>query len=163
MRKAAGCCVLLTEDTSWRAWVFSGGGGLSLAWRCGASWCEKRSVVASTGALRSYSWLGDDDNGSRFSRSRVWMRLFSRRSPQTFRGLRRSFRKYLRLVGRFLGQAIGRARRLATGNRGCRGRRAGLGHRSEEHTSELQSRGHLVCRLLLEKKKHEEWPQTCKQ
>src|SRR5690625_6068012 len=24
--------------------------------------------------------------------------------------------------------------------------------RSEEHTSELQSRGHLVCRLLLEKK-----------
>src|SRR5690625_6725461 len=27
-------------------------------------------------------------------------------------------------------------------------------NRSEEHTSELQSRGHLVCRLLLEKKKH---------
>src|SRR5690625_6499394 len=26
------------------------------------------------------------------------------------------------------------------------------GDRSEEHTSELQSRGHLVCRLLLEKK-----------
>src|SRR5690625_1915267 len=29
----------------------------------------------------------------------------------------------------------------------------GPGVRSEEHTSELQSRGHLVCRLLLEKKK----------
>src|SRR2546422_2972591 len=28
-----------------------------------------------------------------------------------------------------------------------------IGHRSEEHTSELQSRLHLVCRLLLEKKK----------
>src|SRR5690554_7079105 len=28
-----------------------------------------------------------------------------------------------------------------------------LGFRSEEHTSELQSRPHLVCRLLLEKKK----------
>src|SRR3989442_11583937 len=28
-----------------------------------------------------------------------------------------------------------------------------LGGRSEEHTSELQSRPHLVCRLLLEKKK----------
>src|SRR5256884_4385750 len=28
-----------------------------------------------------------------------------------------------------------------------------LGNRSEEHTSELQSRLHLVCRLLLEKKK----------
>src|SRR2546429_934190 len=27
-------------------------------------------------------------------------------------------------------------------------------HRSEEHTSELQSRLHLVCRLLLEKKNH---------
>src|SRR5439155_21933657 len=27
--------------------------------------------------------------------------------------------------------------------------------RSEEHTSELQSRGHLVCRLLLEKKKEQ--------
>src|SRR5207253_8552320 len=31
--------------------------------------------------------------------------------------------------------------------------KANLGKRSEEHTSELQSRGHLVCRLLLEKKK----------
>src|SRR5690625_6219301 len=31
-------------------------------------------------------------------------------------------------------------------------------NRSEEHTSELQSRGHLVCRLLLEKKKSKlEW------
>src|SRR3712207_7539277 len=28
------------------------------------------------------------------------------------------------------------------------------GQRSEEHTSELQSRQYLVCRLLLEKKKH---------
>src|SRR2546421_9726136 len=28
------------------------------------------------------------------------------------------------------------------------------GHRSEEHTSELQSRSDLVCRLLLEKKKN---------
>src|SRR5439155_9603307 len=34
------------------------------------------------------------------------------------------------------------------------GRLHGAAHlRSEEHTSELQSRGHLVCRLLLEKKK----------
>src|SRR5690625_5587353 len=30
--------------------------------------------------------------------------------------------------------------------------------RSEEHTSELQSRGHLVCRLLLEKKKRLLYP-----
>src|SRR2546422_590391 len=33
-------------------------------------------------------------------------------------------------------------------------------YRSEEHTSELQSRLHLVCRLLLEKKKPTEHPAT---
>src|ERR1039458_10436344 len=33
------------------------------------------------------------------------------------------------------------------------GKLLGNGHRSEEHTSELQSLRHLVCRLLLEKKK----------
>src|SRR5947208_11528269 len=32
--------------------------------------------------------------------------------------------------------------------------------RSEEHTSELQSPDHLVCRLLLEKKKRETGPDT---
>src|SRR5438309_7903539 len=38
---------------------------------------------------------------------------------------------------------------------GCAGRGATLSNanRSEEHTSELQSQFHLVCRLLLEKKK----------
>src|SRR3712207_7981391 len=50
------------------------------------------------------------------------------------------------------------------GSCGPRSRRAGLytpastpwprSCRSEEHTSELQSRQYLVCRLLLEKKKH---------
>src|SRR2546429_3827350 len=44
---------------------------------------------------------------------------------------------------------IGRAR---LGRRATRHHDAG-GQRSEEHTSELQSRLHLVCRLLLEKKK----------
>src|SRR3712207_7314093 len=34
-------------------------------------------------------------------------------------------------------------------------RSADLPSRSEEHTSELQSRQYLVCRLLLEKKKHD--------
>src|SRR2546422_6604554 len=52
-----------------------------------------------------------------------------------------------------------RARRaLLHGNgdaRGLRERRGRVsGARSEEHTSELQSRLHLVCRLLLEKKKY---------
>src|SRR3712207_8016975 len=32
--------------------------------------------------------------------------------------------------------------------------------RSEEHTSELQSRQYLVCRLLLEKKKNKQQPRT---
>src|SRR3712207_7389391 len=32
------------------------------------------------------------------------------------------------------------------------------GARSEEHTSELQSRQYLVCRLLLEKKKNKNYP-----
>src|SRR5690625_6773904 len=35
--------------------------------------------------------------------------------------------------------------------------------RSEEHTSELQSRGHLVCRLLLEKKKQQGHAATASQ
>src|SRR3712207_7994006 len=43
----------------------------------------------------------------------------------------------LRLVVELLGQLV-----------------AALGRRSEEHTSELQSRQYLVCRLLLEKKKN---------
>src|SRR3712207_8133769 len=43
-----------------------------------------------------------------------------------------------------------------------RGPRSGVapGARSEEHTSELQSRQYLVCRLLLEKKKQEH-PSAC--
>src|SRR3712207_7272396 len=39
-----------------------------------------------------------------------------------------------------------------------RDRRAAGPRRSEEHTSELQSRQYLVCRLLLEKKKHNTHP-----
>src|SRR3712207_8398714 len=39
-------------------------------------------------------------------------------------------------------------------DRARRPRRSPARARSEEHTSELQSRQYLVCRLLLEKKKH---------
>src|SRR5439155_18170271 len=47
------------------------------------------------------------------------------------------------------------ARRGSAGGRRAAARAARSGSpRSEEHTSELQSRGHLVCRLLLEKKKY---------
>src|SRR2546427_3847198 len=44
-------------------------------------------------------------------------------------------------------------RREAQGVGRDRVARAGDRHRSEEHTSELQSQSNLVCRLLLEKKK----------
>src|ERR1039458_10783954 len=43
--------------------------------------------------------------------------------------------------------------RRALGRRCRPGSVGGSGFRSEEHTSELQSLRHLVCRLLLEKKK----------
>src|SRR2546422_10934958 len=46
--------------------------------------------------------------------------------------------------------------RLARSNAGDRRRLVPGRLRSEEHTSELQSRLHLVCRLLLEKKKNKE-------
>src|SRR5439155_18910021 len=48
-------------------------------------------------------------------------------------------------------QRRGRQRAAGRPDVGAVGRLQEL--RSEEHTSELQSRGHLVCRLLLEKKK----------
>src|SRR3712207_8592628 len=48
-------------------------------------------------------------------------------------------------------QAFGLPERQAEHGPECQGRQDG--ERSEEHTSELQSRQYLVCRLLLEKKK----------
>src|SRR2546429_6961561 len=56
-----------------------------------------------------------------------------------------------RIAGRPDHQDGVRARGLDRGRR--RGRHRPVRARSEEHTSELQSRLHLVCRLLLEKKK----------
>src|SRR3712207_7636707 len=59
----------------------------------------------------------------------------------------------LRLRGQLRPRRRGLARLLhqPAGQRGARG--GGVPGRSEEHTSELQSRQYLVCRLLLEKKK----------
>src|SRR2546422_3320248 len=47
---------------------------------------------------------------------------------------------------------------LVNQQRAAQGLTPGIGFRSEEHTSELQSRLHLVCRLLLEKKKKTNCP-----
>src|SRR5439155_23749138 len=51
-------------------------------------------------------------------------------------------------------QLIGEAAKRLSGTEGEALKQAHeeVEERSEEHTSELQSRGHLVCRLLLEKK-----------
>src|SRR2546426_9393472 len=46
---------------------------------------------------------------------------------------------------------------VAAGRRGSEARADPPESRSEEHTSELQSPCNLVCRLLLEKKKHKEY------
>src|SRR2546422_10310131 len=48
--------------------------------------------------------------------------------------------------------AAARRSRPSSPARGCGSAACRAGRRSEEHTSELQSRLHLVCRLLLEKK-----------
>src|SRR5438309_9238036 len=49
------------------------------------------------------------------------------------------------------GELLQVRRASRSGDRPCRGKGC---DRSEEHTSELQSQFHLVCRLLLEKKKN---------
>src|ERR1035438_10671992 len=54
------------------------------------------------------------------------------------------------IVGHLVGHALACQRPLAGAVLACRF----LTLRSEEHTSELQSLRHLVCRLLLEKKKN---------
>src|SRR2546422_7038916 len=58
------------------------------------------------------------------------------------------FRSRSAVGGRAVGTGPGFGRRTARWRR--------TPSRSEEHTSELQSRLHLVCRLLLEKKKKED-------
>src|SRR3989442_9439038 len=56
-------------------------------------------------------------------------------------------------VGRAAQEAHAWRSRSGEGLRGVQGGGGAHRSRSEEHTSELQSRPHLVCRLLLEKKK----------
>src|SRR2546422_2794030 len=78
-----------------------------------------------------------------------------RRPPRStlfpYTTLFRSRRSFLRLMG--AGAAAATVRHDAAPVFAQASSPAKLGVRSEEHTSELQSRLHLVCRLLLEKKK----------
>src|SRR2546422_2001162 len=63
----------------------------------------------------------------------------------------------LPISGRRAARSLPRAGHAPAGRPSARARHPARAdrdqHRSEEHTSELQSRLHLVCRLLLEKKK----------
>src|SRR2546430_5030563 len=56
--------------------------------------------------------------------------------------------------------ARSRASRSATSSSAASSSGHGSSWRSEEHTSELQSQSNLVCRLLLEKKKHKYEPHS---
>src|SRR5262245_64380314 len=58
-----------------------------------------------------------------------------------------------RSPGQGQGRGGGVVPRRSQAERGPESHRRGTTPRSEEHTSELQSLRHLVCRLLLEKKK----------
>src|SRR5439155_17852412 len=69
-----------------------------------------------------------------------WLREGAAAPPEMDARVKNVF-LHLQLRGASFAQDLARATGLA---------------RSEEHTSELQSRGHLVCRLLLEKKKNGE-------
>src|SRR5438105_11436051 len=63
------------------------------------------------------------------------------------------FRSYAKLITQIGREAMSQRKVRLSGERATRKAHLALRHRSEEHTSELQSRVDLVCRLLLEKKK----------
>src|SRR2546422_7475000 len=63
------------------------------------------------------------------------------------------FRSLISLADGFMGMASGLCQMAIFGRKPYAIFKHPDHHRSEEHTSELQSRLHLVCRLLLEKKK----------
>src|SRR5207253_8525244 len=88
--------------------------------------------------------------------SRLWDGTCTRRFSSSLR--RRKMRKAICMiavgaiaVGMFAGRAGSQSQTASGFDRQTR---------SEEHTSELQSRGHLVCRLLLEKKKKRDTDHT---
>src|SRR2546422_6459005 len=81
--------------------------------------------------------------------------LFRSRAPrETSRFFGRGQRSHSRREDRAMAGGAWDATESADTRRQCSAENSG--RRSEEHTSELQSRLHLVCRLLLEKKKKRE-------
>src|SRR2546422_5787578 len=114
---------------------------LRVYWRPGCSSCVK--------VKEFLSQLGVDYQSINVSATPEAMdelrEMGVRTVPVVARGREYVFAQALEDVSRFLGQDL-QMKRLAPA--------ALVQKRSEEHTSELQSRLHLVCRLLLEKKKN---------
>src|SRR5207244_8674231 len=110
------------------------------------------------GALGSSTFTSPPPARSRFlsalDETRPGVRAPPRQVSGSFRGERdRSHRRQIRFRRRSSRCAAAHhySRRILSFQRFARATR----ERSEEHTSELQSPDHLVCRLLLEKKKKE--------
>src|SRR5439155_21706172 len=88
-------------------------------------------------ALPIYRWLGAGPNGVRPRQQRFpWSAVCGRENDRAGDAAQHQFQRQGPTHRQYAARGDGLA----------------LDVRSEEHTSELQSRGHLVCRLLLEKK-----------
>src|SRR5690606_40974452 len=104
----------------------------------GMSGCGNSTCPASTnGATASYRWVLDPSvTGTPTSPGIVWRNVLMAAAPLAF-------------ASTSLSAAMGHLRVIVLICLTC-----SVNSRSEEHTSELQSRENLVCRLLLEKKKY---------
>src|SRR5262245_17412827 len=120
--------------------------------------CARSQLRTSFGVEWLDFFSGDRSDRNIFKQGAFGNRVFYH--PINFRHLnQRSDRKTRRLSGGvaissyFSSRSIRRPRNPPDADPRSRGQRAlAPGRRSEEHTSELQSLRHLVCRLLLEKK-----------
>src|SRR5437870_3324470 len=106
-----------------------------------ASRCSK--VSSSASVPKSRAWLLASDTQSTPSRSSASVATGGARKKKGFFGSGQGVPRVEMQHSRF------------TMVRSASLQAATTSSRSEEHTSELQSRGHLVCRLLLEKKKNQ--------
>src|SRR5690554_1424374 len=119
--------VPLDSASSWKTWKFSNRDWQIEAWRLYDIVPEHRFLA---------NWIGDS-----VSQARLFVTEVGETGEET---------------GEVADPRIARLAAVPLGGGAQRDdnlRLAGVDLRSEEHTSELQSRPHLVCRLLLEKKK----------
>src|SRR5690625_1333717 len=113
---------------------------------------QSRSVRSRSHSSGAKWWASGTDWSSRWKYgAKITTEAPADRSPEAQVVSSVVSRRIIGVVGHSRRDSSTQARR--NGRSGLRGRSARARSRSEEHTSELQSRGHLVCRLLLEKKK----------